>query len=192
MPEFKSFIMRKASSLFAQKHRPTGTKGKSKTESAGLKPAKPALAPGPQDAIRLLKADHKLMHGLFKEYENSRSTRKKAQLVARIGMELSIHAQIEEEIFYPVVKKGLKDKTLIPEAMVEHDTLRFLLAGLSGVETINETVDARIRVLAEYVAHHVKEEHKELFPKAKAAGVDMLELGRQLAARKAELVAARG
>lgn len=144
-----------------------------------------------QDAIALLRADHKLVSDLFEEYEKSRSTSKKAQLVAKICTELSVHAQVEEEIFYPAVKAALKDKELVPEATVEHATVKDLIAQVEGVEPDGEMFDAKIKVLSEYVKHHVKEEHNEMFPKAKASSLDMAELGAQMAERKAALLAQR-
>ena len=116
---------------------------------------------------------------------------KKKQLVTQICTELSVHAQVEEEIFYPAVKRALKDKELIPEATVEHATLKDLIAQVEGVEPDGEMFDAKIKVLAEYVKHHVKEEQNEMFPKAKETDLDMKALGDQLSERKAELMAAR-
>lgn len=145
-----------------------------------------------QDATAMLRADHKLVSGLFDEYDKARSAARKKQLVAQICSELSVHAQVEEEIFYPAVKQALKDKALIPEATVEHATLKDLIAQVEGIEPDGEMFDARIKVLSEYVKHHVNEEQREMFPQAKAANLDMLALGDQLAARKAELMAARG
>lgn len=140
-----------------------------------------------KDAIALLKADHKLVNELFEQYEKSRSVSKKKQLVSQICAELSVHAQVEEEIFYPAVKQALKDKELIPEATVEHATLKDLIAQVEGIEPDGEMFDAKIKVMSEYVKHHVKEEQNEIFPKAKATKLDMVELGIQLAERKAEL-----
>jgi hemerythrin superfamily protein len=144
------------------------------------------------DAIALLRADHKVVSELFEAYENARAASKKTKLVAQICTELSVHAQIEEEIFYPAVKQALKDKELIPEATVEHATLKSLIAQVEGIEPDGEMFDAKIKVMSEYVKHHVKEEQTEMFPKAKASKLDMNELGIQLAARKTELLAARG
>ncbi|HUE94658.1 hemerythrin domain-containing protein [Pseudomonas sp.] len=145
-----------------------------------------------QDATTLLRADHKLVDDLFAEYEKARSANKKKQLVAQICTELSVHAQVEEEIFYPAVKLALKDKELVPEATVEHATLKDLIAQVEGIEPDGEMFDAKIKVLAEYVKHHVKEEQNEMFPKAKSTDLDMKALGDQLSERKAELMAARG
>jgi len=115
----------------------------------------------------------------------------KKALVAQICTELSVHAQIEEEIFYPAVKKALKDTELVPEATVEHATLKALIAQVEGIEPDGEMFEAKITVLSEYVKHHVKEEEEEMFPKAKATDLDMVELGAQMATRKLELLAKR-
>lgn len=140
----------------------------------------------------MLRADHKMVSELFAQYESARSAAQKKKLVLQICSELSVHAQVEEEIFYPAVKQALKDKELIPEAIVEHATLRDLIAQVEGIEPDGEMFDAKIKVLAEYVEHHVKEEQNEMFPKAKSSDLDMQALGAQLAERKAELLAARG
>jgi hemerythrin superfamily protein len=144
-----------------------------------------------KDATTLLRADHKVVSDLFAEYEKSQSTSKKQKIVSQICTELSVHAQVEEEIFYPAVKLALKDKELVPEATVEHTTLKTLIAEVEGVEPDGEMFDAKIKVLSEYVKHHVKEEQNEMFPKAKASGLDMAELGAELALRKAELLSQR-
>lgn len=146
-------------------------------------------APKALGATELLRADHKLVSSLFAEYEKTRLTSKKKDLVARICHELSVHAQVEEEIFYPAVKKALKDKELVPEATVEHASLKELIAQVEGVEPNGEMFDAKIKVLAEYVEHHVKEEQNEMFPKANASKLDMAELGAEIAARKQTLMA---
>ena len=150
----------------------------------------PSKAPAAtKDAIALLKADHEAVSHLFAEYEKTRSVANKKALVADICTSLSVHAQIEEEIFYPAVKAALKDKLMVPEAIVEQATLKALIGQLEGIEPDGEMYDARVKVLAEYVKHHVKEEHTEMFPKAKASSLDMAELGARLAARKDELLA---
>ncbi|MCY7387676.1 MAG: hemerythrin domain-containing protein [Burkholderiales bacterium] len=141
----------------------------------------------PQEATALLRADHKAVAELFAEYEKTRAIAKKQALVSKICAELSVHAQVEEEIFYPAVQRALKDHDLVPEATVEHATLKDLIAQVEGVTPDGDMFDAKIKVLSEYVKHHVKEEQEEMFPKAKAAKLDMVELGGQLAARKAEL-----
>ena len=148
-------------------------------------PAKKAT----QDAIALLKADHKKVSGLFSEYEAARATTRKKSLAKQICTELSVHAQIEEEIFYPKVKAALKDHELIPEAIVEQDSLKKLIAEIKGKEPNGEMYDAKVKVLSEYVKHHVKEEHTEMFPKAKKTSLDMKAIGAELLARKKALLA---
>jgi hemerythrin superfamily protein len=157
--------------------------------TATNKPAKSSRPVKAQDAIALLRADHARVSGLFAEYAKARSDSRKKQLASEICTELLVHAQIEEEIFYPAVKLALKDKELVPEARVEHASLKALIAQVEGVEPDGEMFDARIQVLSEYVKHHVKEEQNEIFPKAKASSLDMMELGATLGARKAELLA---
>lgn len=144
------------------------------------------------DAVALLRADHKAVAALFAEYKTLRSPTKKKALVTKICVELAVHAQVEEEIFYPAVQKALKDRAMIPKAIVEQQTMKDLISQVEGKEPDGDLFDAKITVLAEYVTHHVKEEHSEMFPKAKATSLDMHMLGARMAARKAELLAAHG
>ena len=144
----------------------------------------------PKDAIAMLKADHKKVSGLFADFEKARAATTKKKLVSTICTELSVHAQVEEELFYPAVKAALKDKELIPEAVVEQATMKALIGQIEGVEPDGEMYDAKVKVLSEYVKHHVKEEHTEMFPKAAKTRLDMVALGEQMAARKSELLAA--
>ena len=148
-------------------------------------------SPVPKDAIALLKADHEAVSQLFAEYEKTRSVPNKKTLVAEICTALSVHAQLEEEIFYPAVKTALKDKLLVPEATVEHASVKDLIAQLEGAEPDGEMYDAKVKVLSEYVKHHVKEEQNEMFPKVKASSLDLVALGARMAARKAELLAGK-
>ncbi len=144
----------------------------------------------PQDAIALLKADHKKVSELFEQFQKSTSVARKKKLVEQICTELTVHTEIEEEIFYPAVKAALKDHELVPEANVEHASIKALIAQVKSVEPDGEMYNARVKVMSEFVKHHVKEEHTEMFPKAKKSKLDMVELGAQLAARKAELLRA--
>lgn len=91
---------------------------------------------------------------------------------------------MEEEIFYPAVKQALKDKELIPEALVEHATVKELISQVEGMEPDGEMFDAKIKVLSEYVKHHVKEEQNEIFPKVKSTKLDLMELGSVISACK--------
>ncbi len=148
-------------------------------------------AAAPKDAIALLRADHKLVSDLFDQFEHTRSDAKKGQIVAQICQELTVHTQIEEEIFYPAVKAALKDKELVPEANVEHASVKDLIAQVQGVPPGGEMYDARVKVMGEFVKHHVKEEQNEMFPKAKKTKLDMVELGARMLQRKQELMATR-
>jgi hemerythrin superfamily protein len=152
-------------------------------------PAKSTPGSAGPDAIALLRADHKRVSDLYEQYEAARSAAKKKSIVATICQELSIHAQVEEEIFYPAVKAALKDKELVPEAQVEHASLKELIAQVKDKEPDGEMFDARIKVMSEYTKHHVKEEQTEMFPKAQKTGLDMKALGARIAARKEELMA---
>ncbi len=140
-----------------------------------------------RDATALLKADHQLVASLFADYEITNSTNKKKQLVEQICKKLSIHAQVEEKFFYPAVQKALKDHELVPEATVEHATLKDLIAQVKDIEPDGDMYDAKIKVLSEYVKHHVKEEESEMFPEAKSTKLNLMELGAQITQRKAEL-----
>ena len=141
------------------------------------------------DAIALLKADHVAVSQLFAEFEKTRSIANKKALVAQICTALSVHAQIEEEIFYAAVKAALKDKLLVPEATVEHASVKSLIAQLEGAEPDGEMYDAKVKVLSEYIKHHVNEEQSEMFPKAKASSLDMAALGERMDKLKTELLA---
>jgi len=152
-------------------------------------PAPHNAQPAPKDAIALLKADHTAVSQLFTEYAKTRSVPRKKALVTEICTALSVHAQIEEEIFYPAVKAALNNKDLVPEATVEHAGVKQLIAQLEGIEPDGEMYDAKVKVLSEYVKHHVKEEQNEMFPKAKASSLDMVELGARMAERKDDLLA---
>ena len=156
------------------------------TPKASTAPKSPAMA---KDAIALLKADHEAVSQLFAEFEKTRSVTNKKALVAEICTALSVHAQIEEEIFYPAFKAAMKDKLLVPEATVEHAGVKGLIAQIEGVEPDGELYDAKVKVLSEYVKHHVKEEQNEMFVKAKASSLDLVELGARMAARKHDLLA---
>jgi len=148
---------------------------------------KKSSKPDSQNAITLLRADHQKVTELFETFEKSRSTAKKKVIAQEICTQLTVHAKIEEEIFYPAAKDALNDKEMVPEALVEHDGVKKLIAEIENSEG-GEMFDARVKVLSELVKHHVKEEQGELFPAVKKTDLDLTELGAQLAARKAELL----
>ena len=146
-----------------------------------------------QDAVALIKADHREVEQLFREFEEAgdRAYKTKQELVGQIVEELEVHATIEEEIYYPAVEaKARKDgKELIAEAVEEHHVVKILLGELSAMSSEDEPFDAKVTVLMENVRHHVEEEESELLPQSeKILGTDELtRLGEQMAARKQQL-----
>ena len=142
------------------------------------------------DAIALLKQDHRTVEELFEKFEKASGEGRKQQIAEQVCLELSVHAQIEEEIFYPACE-GKVEEDLLKESYVEHDGAKVLIAEiLAGGPKADEYYDAKVKVLSEEIEHHVEEEEKRmegLFAQAKKAGLDMDALGEQLAARKAEL-----
>ena len=143
----------------------------------------------PQDAIQLLRADRRKVQGLFDQFEKARGDDKKAELAQEICAELKVHAQIEEEIFYPAARKALKEQDLIDEAAVEHASAKDLIAQIEQARAGDELFDAKVTVLGEYIKHHVKEEQNELFPQVKKTKLDLKALGRELSERKDALTA---
>jgi hemerythrin superfamily protein len=152
-----------------------------------------AKATKAQDAIKLLKADHDEVDELFAQYEKQKKKNggQKADLIEKICTALTVHAQIEEEIFYPAARDALDEDgdELLDEAQVEHSSIKSLVEQLQAIDADDELCDAKIKVLSEYVKHHVKEEEGELFPKVKKTDLDLGALGSELAERKSELMA---
>lgn len=141
-----------------------------------------------EDAAALLKKDHKEVKDLFQKFEASSDTTEKATLVRQICKSLIIHAMIEEEIFYPACTEAAGES--IQEAHVEHDSAKILIAELMSSSPEDEYFDAKVKVLSEYVNHHVAEEEKPgtgIIARAKKGGVNMSALGAQLKQRKEDL-----
>lgn len=143
----------------------------------------------PLDAVALLKQDHRTVEALFASFEKAAGDGKKERLAREICTELTIHAQIEEEIFYPACE-GKVDDDLLKEAYVEHDGAKVLIAAIEAGGPDDEYYEAKVTVLQEQIEHHVGEEEKRMegiFAQARKAGVDMDALGAKLSARKEEL-----
>lgn len=143
------------------------------------------------DAIALLKNDHRVVEDLFKKFQNASGKDRKWEIAQQICTELKIHAQIEEEIFYPACQ-GKIDDDLYHEAYVEHDGAKVLINDIMANGTEDEFFEAKVTVLCEEITHHVKEEEmpsEGMFSQARAAGIDMVALRDQLMARKEELMA---
>ena len=144
-----------------------------------------------QDAVALLKEDHRTVEELFARFEKASGSDSKQKIANEICMELTIHAMIEEEIFYPACE-GQVEEDLLSEAYVEHDGAKVLIGEIMAGSPQDEFYDAKVKVLQEQIEHHVEEEEKRmegLFSQARKAGVDMDRLGEELAARKEELKA---
>jgi hemerythrin superfamily protein len=145
----------------------------------------------PQDAIALLKADHKEVDAMFKAFEKTDDDAEKQELASNICRALTIHAQIEEEIFYPAAYDAFDEDgdDLVDEAQVEHASAKALIAEIQVMKVGEPLFDAKVKVLGEYIKHHVEEEESEMFPECRDAGMDLKDLGQQMLARKNELIA---
>lgn len=148
--------------------------------------ARPSARRAP-DAIAMLRADHARVSEMFERFENLRGGGRKEKLVAEICSELTVHTQLEEQVFYPVVRAAIGDDDLMDEATVEHQTAKDLIRQLESMSADDDLYDAKVTVLAEYIKHHVEEEHEEMFPKARRSGVDLAQLGEEMRERKAVL-----
>jgi hypothetical protein len=148
------------------------------------------------DAIAILKEDHKKVKKMFDEFEKLKeqddADSEKQHLVNTACTELTIHAQVEEEIFYPAMRESIDDMDMLDEAEVEHASAKQLITELSAMQPGDELYDAKFTVLGEYVNHHVEEEENEMFKAAKKAKVDLAALGEQIMERKQALRAELG
>ena len=142
-----------------------------------------------QDAIALLKADHRQGEEWFEQFEGARSSSRKGELAAKICAALKTHTTIEEEIFYPAFLEATEEEDIHHEAEVEHEGAKKLIAEIEASEPDDDYYDARLKVLSEMIKHHVREEEKRagMFAKARAARMDLATLGEQLAERKAQI-----
>lgn len=144
----------------------------------------------PDDAIAVLKADHANVKALFEQYENlgERAHATKKKLATRICLELTRHATAEEELFYPAVREADADNAdLIDEALVEHASAKDLIAQILAMEEGDALYDAKVKVLADLIEHHVGEEEGQIFPRAQESELDLVSLGTAIQQRKAEV-----
>jgi hemerythrin superfamily protein len=146
-----------------------------------------------QDAVALIKSDHRKVEQLFREFEEAgdRAYKTKQRLVEQMIKELEVHATIEEETYYPAVEaKAKKDgKELVAEAVEEHHVVKVLLGELATLSAEDEAFDAKVTVLVENVRHHVEEEEEELLPQSEEilGKEELARLGEEMAARKRQL-----
>lgn len=166
---------------------PTTHSSKSKS-SAKSKSASTAKRSGQQDAIQLLKADHREVEEMFSKFENTNGAATKSKLADQICLALKVHTQIEEEIFYPAAREAMSDEEMIDEAVVEHAAAKDLIAEIEAMDVGEDLFDAKVKVLSEQIEHHVEEEEKEMFPKLQKTDMDMRTLGLRMAERKKELM----
>ena len=153
-------------------------------------------SPGGQDAIGLLTGDHREVKTLFEKYEKLAASNAEANdrqaLAETICDMLTIHATVEEEIFYPAARKATQDNDLLDEAEVEHAAAKDLIAQIKDMDPEDDLYDAKVKVLGEQIDHHVEEEEAEMFPEAKKSDMDLTDLGTRMLARKNQLMAELG
>ncbi len=144
-------------------------------------------------AISLLKKDHREVAGWFEEYEQLEAEAEKLELFQKIALALKVHTQIEEEIFYPA-ERGEVEDDMLDEAYVEHDGAKKLIAEIEAMTPDEQFYDAKVKVLGEYITHHVKEEEQPggIFAQAKKGDEDLDAMGERLKARKQELMTQLG
>jgi hypothetical protein len=143
------------------------------------------------DAITLLTEDHNKVKKMFKEFKKlaeKNDEEGKGELATQICKELTVHAQLEEEIFYPAARAAIDDDDLMNEAMVEHGSAKDLISQIQSMAVSDPMYGAVVTVLGEYINHHVEEEQNEMFPKVQKSDMDLEELGLEIAERKEALV----
>ena len=168
----------------AVKRTKPATKSAPRNSSAASKTSK-------NEAIAQLTADHARVKKMFKQYERLAKAdapdKQKQELATMICTELTAHATAEEEIFYPAARAAIDKVELVDEADIEHASAKDLIAQIEGSSPSDDHYDAKVKVLGEYIDHHVQEEENEMFPKVRRAKVDTVSLGEQIAARKEEI-----
>jgi hemerythrin superfamily protein len=135
----------------------------------------------------MIRQDHKKVEGLFKKFQQTKGAQAKRRLAENAMAELEVHAALEEEIFYPAVKKEVDDGSMVQEAIEEHQTVKQLISELKGMDEADEEFESQFSQLVENVQHHVQEEENEMLPKAEESSLDLNSLGQQMSQRKQEL-----
>jgi hemerythrin superfamily protein len=174
-----------------EKAMPTARSETSSRKSTSRRSGGKSASTSNQNALTLLRNDHTEVSEMFEKFEKRKdkmNPKQKQELVEEICTALTVHAQIEEEIFYPTVGPEIDDEDLMDEAVVEHQSLKELIAKIEDEGPEGEYYDAHVIVLGEYVKHHVKEEQGEMFKKVRATDIDLKELGGRLEQRKMELM----
>lgn len=153
-----------------------------------------ALRRSDTHAIALLRADHRKVEALYSEFEAAESSAQRVRLAREICTELTLHAQLEESLFYPAALKAFdrEDDKLVHEAAVEHRTLKQLIEAIDGTGPSDKLFVANVAVLMEYVKHHVREEEREMFPALEGTRLDLEALGTRMLEAKERLRKALG
>jgi hemerythrin superfamily protein len=169
---------------------PRNASSKSTSKTAAKTPPRAASAKAAQDMLKMLAEDHKKVKKMFDQFEKMKEdedAEAKQLLVETCCAELTIHAQLEEELFYPALRDAIDDTDLLDEAEVEHASAKQLISELASMQPGDELYDAKFTVLGEYVKHHIEEEEKEIFPKAKKAKLDLEGMAEEARQRKQEM-----
>ena len=164
---------------------------KSVSKSSASQQSQRKAAASQPDALEFLKSQHREVEDLFKQFEklgDEGPSEEKEPIVRMACEKLTVHASIEEEIFYPAAREIDDVESLLNEAEVEHNTAKDLIATLDSMDASDPMFSATFTVLSEYIKHHVKEEEGELFPKVKKSDLDLDALGQELAAQADELM----
>ena len=144
------------------------------------------------EAVEMLREDHQQVKDLFEEFEKAEEDEEKGQIVRAALTALEIHATLEEEIFYPAVREQIDEDDQMDEALEEHHVVKFLIGELQEMKPGDDHFDAKFKVLAESVKHHIEEEESEILPKAQDADLDQERLGEEMTERKEELQRGKG
>jgi hemerythrin superfamily protein len=139
------------------------------------------------NATQMIRQDHKKVEGLFKKFEQTKGAQAKRRLAENAMAELEVHAALEEEIFYPAVKREVDDGSMVQEAIEEHRTVKQLISELKGMEEADDEFESQFSQLMENVQHHVEEEENEMLPKVEESELDLNSLGEQMSQRKQEM-----
>ena len=139
------------------------------------------------NATQLIRQDHKKVEGLFKKFQQTKGAQAKRRLAENAMAELEVHAALEEEIFYPAVKKEVEEGSMVQEAIEEHQTVKQLISELKGMDEADEEFESQFSQLVENVQHHVEEEENEMLPKVEESELDLNSLGQQMSQRKQEM-----
>ncbi len=190
----KTPMKKVAAKKTAAKSRPSTAAKKPYPDNTPVNTTPPKMRPN--DAVDLLVADHLAADKCFKQYEkladkNAPAAQRKALAEKVCGM-LKVHTRIEEEIFYPAAREAGIEEAMMDEAYIEHASAKDLIAQIESATPDSDYYDAKVKVLGDYIGHHVLEEHTEMFPKCRRSRMDLADLGRRMASRKKALQAELG